>query len=354
VNAAASVSAALRIRSIDPRSDPATAAASADLPGATVFHSPAWSRALHAAYGFRTRILIASTADGTIEAALPVTELPVWPRGVRGVSLPFADFCPILSRGADARHFLQAAMARHAADSGWRCLELRGDGALSEGAASTRFHGHALCLDPGDSPVPAGAAPSVRRAVRKAVRSGVAVEFSHDESALRRFHALYCRTRRRHGSPPAPWGFFAAMSPALIAPGLGFVALATRSGRDLAGAVFLRHGQRALYKYGASDPDHHAFRPNHLLMADSAAHLARQGCVELHLGRTSVGAEGLRRYKLSWGAVEHDIAYTRLDPRNGRPLPAPDRAGTWPTHLFRRLPLPVLRAIGAFLHPRIT
>lgn len=343
----------LHLRTVDPEHDHATATAAESLPGATVFHSAAWCRLLHDCYGFRTRLFVAEADDGRVLAAVPVTELPCWPRGARGVSLPFADFCPMVHGRAEARDFLHSAIARHALERGWRHWELRGDGAPEGASPSTLFHGHVLRLDHSDGDFPPAAVPSVRRAVRKAVNSRVSIEISRDEAALRRFHELYCRTRRRHGTPPAPWRFLAAVGRELITPGQGFVALARRGGVDLAGAVFLRHGPRALYKYGASDPDNHSFRPNHLLMARSVARLVREGCVELHLGRTSLGAEGLRRYKLSWGAVEHIISYTRLDPVGGRFLSAPDRTRTWPTRFFRRLPTPLLRAVGAILHPRL-
>ena len=343
-----------RLRISDPLNDQTTAAAVQRLPEAGIFHSAAWARALHTGYGFRTRLFLAETSTGGIGAAVPVTPVYNWPFGARSVSQPFSDECPILGRDAPARHFLYESIGTHAGRQGWRHWELRGAGAPESAIPATRFHGHEVALNPADLPCPAQAAPSVHRAVRQAVRAGVTIEISTDERALRRFHTLYCRTRLRHGAPPAPWTFFAAIGRELIEAGRGIVALATRSGEDLAGAVFLIHGHRAHYKYGASNPERHHHRPNHLVMARAAAWCARQGCTDLDLGRTSLGADGLRRYKLSWGAAEHPITYTRLQPRTGRHLSAPDRAGAWQANVFRRLPLPLLRAIGAVLHPRFT
>jgi hypothetical protein len=240
----------------------------------------------------------------------------------------------------------------HARRRGWRHWELRGAGAPAGTRAATMFHGHHLDLDPADE-CPAAAAPAVHRAVRQAIRAGVTVEFGAGEYLLRRFHALYVRTRRRHGSPPAPWRFFAALHSAVLAGGHGFVAVAVRGGKDLASAVFLLSGAQATYKYGASDPENHHLRPNHLVMARAAARCARSGCTRLDLGRTSLGAAGLRRYKLSWGATERPIAYTRLDAATGRALRAPDHAGGRAAAVLRFLPSPFLRALGAALHPHL-
>ena len=346
-------SPALCLRVADPLQEPAAADAASTLPGASIFHTAAWASTLHSAYGFSPRILLAEDPSGAVHAAVPVTEVRGWPRRPHAVSQPFADECALLARTPEARNFLHTAALDHARRAGWRTWELRGGGAPANIAPTTTFHGHDLELDPIAPDCPAGAAPAVHRAVRQAVRAGVTTEFGVHEDLLRRFHRLYLRTRLRHGAPPAPWRFFSALRSTLLARGNGFVVVATRGGEDLAGAVFLFAGSRAVFKYGASDPAHHHLRANQLVMARAAARCARSGCVTLDLGRTSLGAEGLRRYKLSWGATERTIAYTRLEPRSGRILPTPDRSRSRAAGLFRHLPLPLFRAVGAALHPHL-
>lgn len=345
------VAKGLRLRVADPRRDRHAARAIESLPGAGVFHTAAWARTLHAAYGFRTQLLLAEDPTGAVAAAVPVTPLRGWLRGARAVSQPMADECALLARDAAARDFLHSAALALARSRGWRHWELRGAGAPSQTTPATSYHGHLVPLDPADWDCPAAAAPSVHRGVRQAVRAGVEVEFGDSENLLRRFHCLYARTRQRHGAPPAPWRFFEAMRKELLVPGHGVVALAARDGEDLAGGLFLLSGRNGLYKYGASDPSRHHLRPNHLVMARAADWCARRGCTALDLGRTSLGAEGLRRYKLSWGATERFINYTRLRSADGQALLALDRAGRWPAPLLRRLPPPLLRALGAVLHP---
>ncbi len=342
---------ALRLRVADPRRDHDAVQAATALPGAGIFHTAAWARSLHAAYGFRTHLLLAEDAAGAVAAAVPVTPIRAWLRGARAVSQPMADQCALLARDSAARDFLHSAALALARSRGWRHWELRGAGAPPGTSPATIYHGHLVPLDPANSDCPAAAAPSVHRAVRQAVRAGVEVEFGESENFLRRFHALYARTRQRHGAPPAPWRFFEALRRELLVPGHGVVVLAARDGEDLAGGVFLISGRNGLYKYGASEPSRHHLRPNHLVMARAADWCARRGCTALDLGRTSLGAEGLRRYKLSWGATERVITYTRIRSADGRALLARDRAGRWPAPLLRRLPPPLLRALGAIFHP---
>jgi hypothetical protein len=343
----------LRLRVTDPSREPAAADAAAALPGAGIFHTAAWAGVLHRAYGFQTRMLLAEDPLGAVMAAVPVTTLRRWPRRPRAVSQPYADECGVAGRTPESCDFVYSASREHALRAGCLHWELRGAGAPAGTAASTVFFGHRLQLEPAESGCPAAAAPSVRRAIRQAERAGVSVEFGSGEELLRRFHALYQQTRRRHGAPPAPWRFFGALRSEVLAKGNGFTAVATRAGEDLAGAVFLISGATALYKYGASNPAHHHLRPNHLVMARAAGRCARAGCTTLDFGRTAPRAEGLRRYKLSWGAIERLVTYTRIDPADGRVLPAPDRSGGRAAALMRLLPRPLFRALGAALHPHL-
>ena len=121
------------------------------------------------------------------------------------------------------------------------------------------------------------------------------------------FYRLHVRTRRRHGLPPQPASFVLKIHDEIIKPGLGFVVLASKGSRPVAAAVFLNKGKKAVYKFGASDERHQDLRGNNLVMWEAIQFLAQGGFDTLHLGRTSFGNEGLRRFKLAWGTVEETI-----------------------------------------------
>jgi lipid II:glycine glycyltransferase (peptidoglycan interpeptide bridge formation enzyme) len=139
----------------------------------------------------------------------------------------------------------------------------------------------------------------------------------------------------------------------VLAPGHGTVALARHAGRCVAGAVYVWAGQRAIYKYGASDEREQHLRPNNLVMWEAICHLAQQGCRELHLGRTSLFHDGLRRFKLGWGAREENLRYTRYDLRTQEVVAVPDQVAGWHNRLFRWLPTPLARCAGAALYKHV-
>lgn len=320
------------------------------LPGATVFHSRAWAGVLHDAYGFRPTYLTLGPT-GARTAVLPLMEVGAWWSGPRGVSLPFTDECqPLASTAADRDH-LRAGLAALASARRWRTWELHGGaGLLPNAPDSLRFFGHSVALGPDASAVFQRCDEATRRAVRKAERAGVTVNFAHDESAVREFHRLLCLTRRRHGLPPQPFGFFTAIHRHLLARRQGFVALARHQGETVAGAVFLHFGSHAIYKFGASAPAAGPLRANNLVLWRAIARSCELGLSLLDLGRTSLANEGLRRFKLGWGAAERTVAYRRHDCRRRSFVTSVDRAHGWHNHVFRTLPVPVSRTLGRILY----
>ena len=190
-------------------------------------------------------------------------------------------------------------------------------------------------------------ASPVRRAIRKAEQSDLSVRLSDSEAAMRDFYWLHARTRRRHGLPPQPFSFFANIHSEVIRPGLGFIILAKDASKTVAGAMFFHIGSTALFKFGASDERYLHLRPNNLVLWHAIQELARREIATLHLGRTTRGDEGLRRFKLGWGAAEEPIEYFRFDMRTNDWTASRDRTLGFHNALFPKLPLVLNRLLGA-------
>jgi len=221
------------------------------------------------------------------------------------------------------------------------------------GPPSTRFHRHVLDLRRDEGRLFAACDEPVRKAVRKAERSGLTVEFSTDERALGEFFALFCRTRRKHGAPPQPYRFFAQIQQHVLQRGLGWVVLARQGYRPIAGAIYFHAGGSACYKFGASDERLQQLRGNNLVMWSAIRKYAREGFTTFDFGRTSLGNEGLRKFKASWGADESFLDYWRLDSGTGNFVTVPDRASGSQAALFRTLPVFLSRAIGSVAYRHI-
>jgi hypothetical protein len=327
-------------------SDAAWDEAIATHPDAAVFHSSAWSRVLKASYGIEPVRL----APGG-NAFLALHEVKSWLTGTRGVCAPFADACPALVPGGKLSATAFAACVELAKARGWRHLEFRGGTMEHLGATpSCRFFQHTLDLRGGETALFDGLSGATRRNIRKAQRSDLTVTLETDEQAVHDYYRLHVGTRAKHGAPPQPESFFLNVWRECVASGNGFIALARRRGRPLAGAVFLKWRARAVFKFGASDESEQELRPSNLVMWEAIRALAARGCSTLDFGRTSMEADGLRRFKAGWGAVESELRYWRYDVRDGRWVVGADRAEGWQAAVFRRMPAFLQKQIGAALY----
>ena len=356
------------VQRTNPLDDSTWDARLARCPAASFFHGAAWAQVLHETYGFAPGYFVAvpsgADAAGRAEAALregpdfaavlPVMEVDRWLTGRRGVSLPFTDACEPLETHAGALRPLIDAVRSQARDRGWKYWECRGGRPqFGQVPASTSFWGHQLHLSAEEPALFSRLEGSARRAVRRAEQSGLAIEFSQAREAVRTFHQLLCQTRRRLGVPPQPWRFFENIHRHVLARNLGWVVLARHGGLPVAGAVYFLSGKTVIYKFGASDHRWQHLRANNLVMWEAIRHFRRQGFAALDFGRTSLGNEGLRRYKLGWGTTEHPIDYVRLVPRTGGFVTAKDPSSAWPRRFFHLLPLSLSRMIGAALYKHV-
>jgi hypothetical protein len=286
---------------------------------------------------------------------LPVMEVASRWTGLRGVSLPFTDLCPSLKPGGLGGRALYDAAADMGRQRGWKYLECRSFNDGWAGASpSLSFYGHLIDLAPGVDQLFNNLDSALRRGVRKAESAGMRVDFSSGPEAVGAFYSLHCRTRRRHGLPPQPSRFFRNIQRHILDPGRGFVATARLKDQPLAAGVFFSQGRQALYKFGASDYAFQQMRPNNLMMWAGMRHCAERGDSTLHLGRTSLGNEGLRRFKMGLGAIEETVRYCKYDFVAEKFVTDVDRVEGWFNQVFSRLPLPFLRLAGRLLYPHLS
>ncbi len=337
------------LRVVDPRGDAAwDEKVARAFPAATTFFERAWAEVLVETYGYLPLYLQQESA-GEIRQLLPLCEVDSWMTGKRGVSLPFTDACPALGATPAGADSLYQSLFRLGRERGWRYVEVRGSPPrLAADVPSVSFHGHTLALGRSPAELFSGFDSAVRRAVRKAENEGVTVAFETSLAAVRIFYHLLRKTRTRHGLPPQPWRFFAAIHRHIIARGKGSIVIARHRENPVAAAVFFTSGRHVLYKFSASDETHQQVRGNNLVIWRAIERYNGEGFLRLDFGRTSLGNEGLRRFKLSWGTAEHALHYYRYDLRTGAVIATPDKASEGlHTRMFRALPQPLTRLIGA-------
>jgi hypothetical protein len=317
-------------------------------PGSSFFHTSAWAEVLRESYHYEPFFLTIRN-QAVLEALLPVMEVDSPITGKRGVSLPFSDYCEPIVSGAEQFRELFAAAVALGKKRGWRYLELRGgEPFLDETEPSEWHYGHTLDL--GKIGTYADFSDSTRRNIQKAEKQNLDVTISASPDALQAFCRLNALTRRHHGLPPQPRRFFQCVHDHILSRNMGFIVLASLQGTAIAANIYLTFGDQILYKYGASDRTFQHLRANNLVMWEAIKWGSDHGYRTLCLGRTEPGNDGLRQFKVGWGARERLIRYYRYDLRKDAFIKAPIIVRPSYGKIFSKLPIPVLNMLGSILY----
>jgi len=321
----------------------------ASQPSATPFHHPDWGKLVADCYGFRAFAVAISDATGDIRAGLPVIEVrhlwgePKW------VTLPFTDYCPPLIPGPEDETDLLCALQRAREAAGIRRVEIRAPLKGISSVSRTALR-HVVALDEDPDRVYARCHSAVRTHVRQAVRRGVTIRRAEAQEDLDTFYRLHLRTRRRQGVPVQPRRFFSMLWESVIRPGLGTLLIAEAAGRPVAADIFLSWNGTSIGKFSASDERAWQLRANNLIIWHSLKTACEQGSRSFDFGRSDTGNEGLRAFKLSWGAVEEPLVYLNLGDAPVPELAMNGMADHVLASVIRRSPPVLCRVVGSALY----
>ena len=317
------------------------------------FHSSAWAKVLSESYHY-TPLYFASMGEGQLSALVPVMEVRSPLTGVRGVSLPFTDYCdPFIDGNVKFQDFLKYII-EYGKQRGWKSLELRGgSNLLTSTLPSITYLGHLLDLSRSEEEIFSNFRGSTKRNAQKAVRGGLEVKTHHSLESVKEFYRLNCITRKEHGLPPQPLNFFKKIHDHIISKDLGIVVLASLDQENVAGAIYFHFGKKAVYKYGASDLEYQSLRANNLVMWEAIKWYSQNGYKSLCFGRTEPENQGLIQFKSGWGTTEQQISYYRYDFKKEAFVSGTSKVTGFHNKIFRRMPNPLLKTIGSVLYKHV-
>jgi CelD/BcsL family acetyltransferase involved in cellulose biosynthesis len=316
-------------------------------PRSQVYHHPSWTLLLSECYGFRPFALALPGATA-FAGGLPVLEVSRL-RQRRWVSQPFTDASPPLV-DAESGPRLVAALEEALREEEIRRLEVRGAFPGMEDGRPASAVTHTVPLGDDPDAVLAGVSRHVRKNLRAGERAGLVVRRAESEQDLTEtFYRLQLETRRRLGVPIQPKAWYRQLWRRLLEPGSGFLLLAHHGGSAVAGGVFLTWKETLTAKYSASSAASWGIRPNNAVFWEAMKWGCENGYRAFDFGRTDAVDAGLRRFKVSWGAVEEPLRYTTLGSRTqegGRGVPGASLA----RGAVRHAPLVVTRTLGELFY----
>lgn len=315
------------------------------------FHSSSWARVLHESYGYKP-LYFTTIRDNRLVTLIPFMEVKSMLTGKRGVCLPFSDYCaPIISEKNDSLgifHYL----IRYGKEAGWKTIEIR-DGNIFPNdlpPTSRYYYTHTLDLTEKDEQIFSNFRESTKRNIKKALLEDIKVNILYSLESINKFYRLNCITRKKHGIPPQPYSFFRKIYEHILTKNSGFVVIASYRSTPIAGAIYFRYGDKAIYKYGASDTSLQHLRANNLIMWEAIKWCVQNGYKSLCFGRTEPENNGLRQFKAGWGTTENTIRYIRYDIVRKKFVANDTHVKGFHSKIFRRMPIPLSKLIGRVLY----
>jgi len=337
------------IRIINPLENPDWNNELPSCPSVSFFHTSTWAKVLHASYHYKP-LYLTMVGNGKI-SVLPVMEVNSPLTGKRGVSLPFTDYCePIVSNDNQFEEIFTYA-TEYGKKNGWRYVEIRGGKKfLDKHEPSENYFGHTLNLKKDTGKIFSSFRDSTKRNIKKAEKEGIDCEVDYSLNAVNDFYRLNSLTRKEHGLPSQPYYFFKNLYEEIISKRVGFISLAKFNGIAIGGNMYFQHGEKVIFKYGASDKTYHHVRPNNLAMWTAIKLCCEKGYKYLCFGKTDTNNAGLRQYKLGWGTEEHVIKYFKFDFLKDSFVKASPKMSAFQHKIFNKLPISISNAIGHLLY----
>ena len=312
--------------------------------GATFFHSEAWIESVREAYSMHLE-LVTLYRNGELRAA------GVFARSkglfsTRLTALPFSDCAEPLAIDDEARaDFMDTlASANHRMS-----IEVRGAAGPAPWQNIDCFGHWTLALTRPYKEISAKFSRTVKYGIRRALKDNLEIDRGTGLDYLARFYDLQLETRRRLGVPPQPFKFFTTVHEKFARDDNCEIWLARHEGRDQAGLVLLRAGERLCYKWGARIENGHP-GANHFLVASLLEAYAGK-VASMDFGRCDMRNQGLVRSKSELGCEARALPYAFFPKApnhvSSEVLSGPARLASV---VWKRLPLPVTRVLGEALY----
>lgn len=327
-------------------------------PRASIFHSPAWLKALHLAYGYEPIVFTTTPPGQELRNGIVFCGVRSWLTGGRMVSLPFSDHCQPLVDDASTFAELLAWVGKSRRNKHWKYVELRprfSDGPALEAFQSLTkcddFYLQVLDLRPDLQELFRKFHKScVQRNIRKAEREGLIYEEGRSEALLQKFYALLVLTRKRHQLPPQPIAWFRILLECL--GDSAALRVASKGDRPIASIFTIQYKDSLIYKYGCSDAQFHNLGAMALLFWKAIQDGKRAGATEYDLGRSETGNPGLISFKENWGAESFPLHYYRAWSEQTAHSTS-DLRSRVAKSIFARMPDALLTATGKLLYRHI-
>ncbi len=314
----------------------------------SVFHRPAWLKAVDAGTGQRGCGLVAEQL-GVVTGWLPLTEVRSLVFGKTLVSSGFGVGGGILADCPNVARELAHSAQDHAQRYGFTSVELRGGQVPADWQSRSDKHcGFERALAADDEAELLAIPRKARAEVRKGLKNGLTVRVGREANDLAAHYAVYSESVRNLGTPVFPKRLFAEMLRAF--PDTSDILTVFKDNAPIASVLSFYHNGAVLPFWGGGSFAARGARANELMYYELMLHARRQGMERFDFGRSKTGS-GPFNFKKNWGFEPRPLTYSEWTApgESARDIDPTSDVYSRKIALWQKLPLPVANAIGPFI-----
>lgn len=283
---------------------------------ATIYHHPAWLKALERSFGFNVYYLIAKNELGEIEGLTPFLAASSPITGKRIITLPFSTYCdPLIDykRLPDAIKFLKEKF------QAFSVIDIRSlnnyQNYLSDFSVSSEYCTHILKLKNAIEETFESFHPtSIRASIRRAEKNNLSIDWGDSFDHLKIFYQLEFKLRKRLLLPPIPFNFFKNFYEELKKYDLITIPIVYKDNIPVSAGFILNYKDKFYLEYTASDKDYLYLYPNHKLFFEVIKKAHNSGAKFVDFGRTNLENISLITFKEKWAAEKYPV-FHHLSPK---------------------------------------
>ena len=285
-------------------------------PDSTIYHSLLWINNLAKESGQKNINLICRDQKDKIQGTLPLVFTRGFPLGIGGLpgarrisSLPRTPTSGLLTNSIEAEQLLiEKAINLVSGYKGYKLqLKIIGN-KLTYTRPDFNFipwrKTYIYEIPPQGEEIRFGNSrnhAAIKRAVNKAVRSGLKVRSVTTINELKIWHRMYLETMAFHMVPARSFDFFLNLWQTLSPVKLMRIDLAElENNKILAGSVYFLYNNTVIYGFNGSKRDLFDLRPNDLLHWNAIHRAQKEGYKYYDMGEVQKDQKGLNAYKSKW------------------------------------------------------
>ncbi len=272
---------------------------------ATIYHHPAWLKALVLTYGFKPYYLILENPDdNSIIGLMPFILKNNIKRKKRIVSLPFTTHCDLLLPENISLRKIFDFLSNQLSEIDSIDLRFTNGIIPSSFSISQEYLLHKIKLGPTiDETFESFGRRSIRRNIRKAEDNSLKIRFGESIIDLKIFYELEKKTRKKIGLPPAPFNFFWEIWKNLKIYNLILLPIIEYNSIPVASSIVLKFKDTFYFEYTGIDKKYINLYPNHMLHWEVIKIAQTEyGAKYIDMGRTGVDQQSLIYFKEKWNA----------------------------------------------------